>query len=287
MKRAIPLSEQGSEQRKRLARLRASGDATTVTGGDGYDRYFADVMIEAPTVTGRSSGSRKTVRPKNRGTKICRFEGCGLEASACGHEQRGRPRLRERKTATLRPYLPRELREFLRRSEDLQLTDILEAVLGSAAMDCWRTHVDQYPIQYCDEEGNPVTRTAYDEIAEKRSRHLPWTSGGDDSDIEWLKRLRPNLGPRFEERVTPSLLARIRSVGRAARQSKCRVKYSDTRFCAYCVQYYMSCLRLVQKSDVPDWQRSSSRKEAKLVKQVARVCFRCKPSFLQRNSMML
>jgi hypothetical protein len=260
----------------RIKKLKDSGEAEWLAPAEDHrSDYVAKEMSGGHTPSAKGGRGGKGGPPRKRGTKMCRYESCGLEARVCGCAQVGRRKLSEEKSKWLRPYLPRDYHEFLKRSR-LSISDVLEAVLDSPAMKCWRHHAHFVPMRSFDEEGNDLKRTAYDEkVLERREDawELSWRDP-DERGLEFLKDLRPNIGPKKPERVTPELLKRFRAIGKAA-DKKWGARYSDSRFCAYCIAYYISCLRLVQECESREWERTSSREEAKLVKAVATRCFEC------------
>jgi hypothetical protein len=150
-------------------------------------------------------------------------------------------------------------------------------------MQCWRLHIgdtrSQHHLSYVDEEGNDIEVTAYDEAIRDRERRRSFSfSQDDDWHLMFLKQLRPNVGPRYEERVTPNLLARVQRVGKGAKQPQYgTVRYSNSVFCAYCVGYYRDSLALIRGEGSPAYGEtaSSSKEEARTLKRVATTCPKC------------
>jgi hypothetical protein len=280
-RRVVSLGETAEDRKARIDRAVLDGTATDVVAGDGAEGYFAETMTEAPTTSGKGGGgSRKAARSKKRDAWFC--PSCNL--ADCEHRpKRGRPRLPEPKSKTLRVYLPRELRLFLQRSNEesgLQLTDILEAVLDSEAMRCWRLHADYQAPEYSDEDGNDIEETAYDEAIRNRERRWRSYPEQDAARLHFLKKLRQNIGPRFEERVTSSLLDRVRHVGKLGKQPPFgAVRYSDTRFCSYCIEHYRDLLALIRTADdsAGGGAVSSTKDEAQALKAMAKTCPACSP----------
>lgn len=239
---------------------------------------FARENMAGPTTVRGGRGPRARKASVKKGTWVCPT--CNIED--CEHKpkrKRGRPRLENRKDKTLRVYLPYDLREFLRRSK-LQIADILEAVLDSAAMSCWRLHANFSAPRHYDDDGNEIKRSALDAKLETENRRT-WRHFTFKSDtlggLDWLSNLKPNIGPRVEERVTSELLERFRKIGKMAPQFR-SIKYSDTQFCAYCIQYYRELLPLLQGDDIPMRRRTSSREEAKHIRGIAKECLHCRRS---------
>ncbi len=279
---------------------------------DFRDRLERASVPDGPTTSG-GSGPRNSPRRRRPKRRACRRPECGLDVVYCGHEQRGRQKLEIAKPVRLRVYLPDDLRAFLKRST-LHISDILEAVLSSPAMNCWRIHQRCYNNRLfqvvVDENGNEVetqvtaltiemeknselrddvervtriqnalTRLGRtDEIVAKAKNHF---AGAALASRGFLSRLTPNIGERKEEWITQPLFDRFTTVKRKAARGPAHgvTRYSATRFCIYCIDYYMECVSIYRAErgmkSGPYRELVSSREEAKAIQPMAIRCWNC------------
>jgi len=271
---AIQLDESRNDRDARIA----ATDGNAIEPPDPSE-IIASVVRESPTTTGKGGASRRVRADLKRGTKIC--SQCHIELKHCPHKpKRGRPKLAEPKSEWLRVYLPHSFIAFLKRSS-LQLSDVLEAVLGSKAMKCWHSHI------YVAHESTSILGFQF-EKHERMDREadgsfimdplgivrLPTRRellrGYMTKDDSWKDRVGGTIGPKFSERVTPALKARVRHFGATVDNGQ---KHSVSLFCTYCIAYYY---RLLAKSPehpkTISWDWSSSKQQAYLIRALAQGC---------------
>jgi len=204
------LGETAEERNARINRAVLDGTAADVVAGDGPEAYLAETMAEAPTISGKGGGSGRAAQSKKRGTKICKHEGCGLEARVCGHEQRGRPSDDHPKTRMLRVDVTPALASFVRRSKAanrLRLAEMLDVVLS------------QFP--------KTVPR---------------WDDGEWGKIHDLLLHGDPLAGSeRLRERCTPELMARINTV-KPTRRFDFGTNGLTSEVIRGCLAFYVYCV---------------------------------------------
>lgn len=279
--REVILDESPADYSRRIAENKA-GELRTDRDADESVRG----LMGPSAPIRRGGGARKRFRSKEkRGTKICPM--CNIELTKCNHRPLpGRPKNTE-PTAPAKAYIPPHLIEFLDDS-GLRLGDVLEAVLESSAVRCWKKHVSSMgqartiTVVSSDGDEREEQYTALQREEERRSRRFgisAWARSdefrsGHSANLDFLAQLAPTASKRCDRLVPVRLLQTADRVGRANRGDSFRYgRYSRSRFLAWAIEFYANCA-MIHRVTSPGFvigktQVHTSRAELGAVKAIA------------------